>query len=216
MNPSVWGPPLWRVMTDVAWKADTDPDPNVQKYAKLFFQSLAFLLPCKYCRRSYQKYLQQLEFPDTPQKKHYSWLRFVFDLKNLVNRKLGQDTSLPWEVFLRRVFATSPSGSALQLMDLVAIFALNQKKNHVEKKYLFQWIAVLPAVTPYPELSALLLERPLDLKHLHTQASFFQWWYSLYSKLQHCVTVPSLAQVLQKYQNSRAQQLEPLECPSPR
>jgi len=69
MNPSVWGPPLWRVMTDVAWKADTDPDPNVQKYAKLFFQSLAFLLPCKYCRRSYQKYLQQLEFPDTPQKK---------------------------------------------------------------------------------------------------------------------------------------------------
>lgn len=87
MDTKAWGPPLWDSLFFVAYGYQLNPHPERAEQYNAFFQSLAAVLPCKYCRESLTGFLKELDFKQYI-KDGRGAMRFVYDLKNKVNQKL--------------------------------------------------------------------------------------------------------------------------------
>jgi len=89
MQSSKFGPPAWDTMFTFAMGYYLNPlecskkDPHYIQ----FFKSFGNVLPCKYCRDSYSKFFKMLPIKEYL-KYEYGLVRYVYDLKNLVNDKL--------------------------------------------------------------------------------------------------------------------------------
>lgn len=111
MDTRKWGPPLWFSMFTIASNYNVSIDINnrndvaKKRYYKTFFTNIGNVLPCKYCRRSYKKFLKELpidKFLDSRQKLMY-WL---YKIKDKVNKKLLKQEK---EGFSSGKFKTTPS-----------------------------------------------------------------------------------------------------------
>src|SRR5579872_3998921 len=193
MLPTVWGPPLWRIMTCVAFKSDLVRDTNVLPYTIQFYKSLAFLLPCKYCRQSYQKYITELNpsnylKPD-PETHTRQLVRWVWELKEKVNNKLDMQNQmygksqervkrLSYPEFQKRINLATCICSPDDVLDFLSILALNyDPESHLKKKYSMIFSAVLPLVLPIPELNNLLLRMQIRLENLTSKQSYMDYVY---------------------------------------
>jgi hypothetical protein len=89
LNPSIWGPSLWRVLHSFAFSLNYEQDQSVysKKRQELlqFIESLQLLLPCEECRLHFQEYIQ-LHNP----KKAENLAYWTFDLHNSVNQRIGK------------------------------------------------------------------------------------------------------------------------------
>lgn len=95
MQTSKWGKPAWDTMFYVAagYDLNTLPDSVKRPQYKGFFQSMGLVLPCKYCRASYVDFFNSLDF-DEYSRYPCGIVRFVYDIKNLVNEKLMEQERL--------------------------------------------------------------------------------------------------------------------------
>jgi hypothetical protein len=80
MNVWVWGPPMWDTLHACSFLCDAK---NIS--AKPLFESLTQLLPCRYCRDSYNVFYGSLGPPPTGQSA--VWAK---NMHSLVNRKLSK------------------------------------------------------------------------------------------------------------------------------
>jgi hypothetical protein len=89
MQSSVFGPGSWSAMFYAAAGYDLNETPKRIKdpQYKAYFKSIGDVLPCRYCRDSYKIFFDSLDF-DKYLKVQCGLIRFVYDLKNLVNEKL--------------------------------------------------------------------------------------------------------------------------------
>lgn len=93
MMTKIWGPPGWVFLHCVVMgypsKIDKKDKNHIKrmKETKKFFESMAYILPCRYCRESYQQYIKEL-----PIKKHLKTrkklAKWLYDIHNKVNKKL--------------------------------------------------------------------------------------------------------------------------------
>ena len=60
MDTRFWGPPGWKLIHQVAYKYPINPTEIEKLDYGIFYSNLAFVLPCKYCRNSFTKYLKNL------------------------------------------------------------------------------------------------------------------------------------------------------------
>jgi hypothetical protein len=90
MNSSAFGPNGWRFMFLVAAGYDLNDTPKQTKdlYYKRFFESIGEVLPCRYCRDSYGPFYKSLDIDRYLKLPKCGLVRFVYDLKQLVNNKL--------------------------------------------------------------------------------------------------------------------------------
>ncbi len=90
MNTTAFGPPGWRFMFFVAFGYDLNETPkNIKNiHYKKFFKSIGNVLCCKYCRASYSIFYDKLNINDYFLLPEYGLVKFVYDLKELVNNKL--------------------------------------------------------------------------------------------------------------------------------
>ena len=89
----IWGPPGWVFLHCVVMgypsKIDKKDKTHIKrmKETRNFFESMAYILPCRYCRESYQQYIKEL-----PIKKHLrtrkKLAKWLYDIHNKVNKKL--------------------------------------------------------------------------------------------------------------------------------
>jgi len=91
MQTKVWGPTGWVFLHCIAQNYPQDPTPEQKKYYFEFFKLVGNVLPCRYCRESYQEFINQ---PDTTlnmdvMKNRTTFSRWLFDIHNKVNKKLG-------------------------------------------------------------------------------------------------------------------------------
>ena len=96
MQSSKFGPPTWDTMFTIAYGYHLNPLPCNEKDPNYiqFFKTFGSVLPCKYCRDSYVNFFKSLPIKEYL-KQDYGLVKFVYDLKNLVNLKLEtqeQDT----------------------------------------------------------------------------------------------------------------------------
>ena len=95
---SVWGSPAWFYITSVASGYPVNPDEydlkkgNPSNYTRKnyvnFFKSVGKTLPCGLCRISYEKFLEDIPVEIYTDSRK-SMMKFVFDMHNKVNAKLG-------------------------------------------------------------------------------------------------------------------------------
>lgn len=90
MNSSAWGPSGWKFMFYIAMGYDFNETPKEEKdlQYKAYFKSMGDVLCCKYCRQSYSKFYESLNIDKYLQIPNCGLVRFVYDLKELVNKKL--------------------------------------------------------------------------------------------------------------------------------
>ena len=91
---SIWGPPLWFSLHTMSFNFPMNPtkEEKIQYYD--FFKNLGNILPCGACRNNYKLNLKQLKFSKKHFKNRDMLSRFVYDLHELVNCKLGKNSNL--------------------------------------------------------------------------------------------------------------------------
>tara|TARA_X000001036_G_scaffold235030_1_gene219405 strand:+ start:2274 stop:2858 length:585 start_codon:yes stop_codon:yes gene_type:complete len=95
MMTKVWGPPGWFFLHCVSFGFPVSPDEDKKKAYKEFFISIGKILPCKYCRASYDDFVKENPPRVSSRDDLVEWL---WEIHNKVNEKLGdkyQDASLP-------------------------------------------------------------------------------------------------------------------------
>lgn len=92
-QPNAWGPPLWFFLHTISLNYPILPTPDQQREYYYFFKTLGFVLPCKHCRDAYTTMTKDLDLGVFRTRK--SLTRWVYDLHNLVNTKLGKKTHIP-------------------------------------------------------------------------------------------------------------------------
>ena len=90
MNVNKWGNPGWKFLHTITFNYPNNPtDYDKERYTN-FFTNVGQMLPCKYCRDSYNIYIKYLkidDFLDSREGVTY-WL---YRLHNLVNKKIYKD-----------------------------------------------------------------------------------------------------------------------------
>ena len=94
MMTKVWGPPGWMFLHTVTYGYPYEIDHNNhdhiirKEYMKTFFKSVGNVLPCKYCRESYNNFIKQLPI-DNHLNSRKDLVKWLYDIHNKVNDKLG-------------------------------------------------------------------------------------------------------------------------------
>ncbi len=93
MDTRFWGPPGWKLLHQVAYKYPINPTEIEKLDYGIFYSNLAFVLPCKYCRNSFTKYLKNLPIEGylDSRDKLTEW---VYLMHNKVNGKLRRQGHL--------------------------------------------------------------------------------------------------------------------------
>lgn len=86
MQTREWGPGTWKLMTAIAYNfPETNPTLKQQRDVKQFFESLADVMPCASCRKSWRKILDDNPVDVTSRETLTAWL---YRSRNRVNNKL--------------------------------------------------------------------------------------------------------------------------------
>jgi hypothetical protein len=95
MITKIWGPGLWTALHSITFGYPIEPTKEQKKWYMIHFVSLGHVLPCVYCRNSYQEFitdqnsdtcLKMSDFKSRDALTHWLWR-----LHNRVNKKLDVD-----------------------------------------------------------------------------------------------------------------------------
>lgn len=94
----IWGPKLWFSLHCISFGYPEQPTPEQREKYKQFFESIQYVLPCIYCRESCSKMYHQLnnQISDEHFKDRKSLTKWLYDLHNQVNNKLGKKFDLSY------------------------------------------------------------------------------------------------------------------------
>lgn len=88
-DPTAWGPPAWVFLHCIARTYPLRPSVEEKDHYRVFFTSLAQVLPCKKCRNEYQRYLREHPVDEhlSSRAKLDRWLIALHNNVNLLNNK---------------------------------------------------------------------------------------------------------------------------------
>ena len=91
MRTAVWGPGGWIFLHSIAQNYPWRPTPEQKENYYNFFRLTGNVLPCRYCRESYQEYIDQKGSRLTMEtmKNRKTLVTWLYRVHNKVNRKLG-------------------------------------------------------------------------------------------------------------------------------
>tara|TARA_B110000208_G_scaffold191467_1_gene258409 strand:+ start:1532 stop:2059 length:528 start_codon:yes stop_codon:yes gene_type:complete len=101
MNVNKWGPGGWQFLHTMTFNYPEYPTAEDKKRYTKFFNQLGHMLPCRYCRDSYniyKKYLPINKFTDSREGVTY-WL---YQIHNLVNNKVFNEDNTTFEEVVRK------------------------------------------------------------------------------------------------------------------
>lgn len=103
MNPSIWGGSAWFFIHNIAYMYKATPE---QKYgAKLFFESLKYVLPCSICCKNYTNHMKHHPLTDeilSGGDKLFDWTLEIHALSN----KNAHNKHTDKKVLLRQYITT--------------------------------------------------------------------------------------------------------------
>jgi hypothetical protein len=90
-NTNVWGPAGWLFLHCIAQNFPWEPDDQKKQSYLKFFRLLGDVLPCRYCRESYQQYINEpcTKLDESVVKNRKTMVKWLYDIHNKVNKKLG-------------------------------------------------------------------------------------------------------------------------------
>ena len=91
MQTRVWGPAGWVFLHCIAQNYPQSPTPEQKENYKSFFRLIGKVLPCKYCRDSYDDFIneQGTKLEEPAMKNRQTFTKWLYNIHNKVNKKLG-------------------------------------------------------------------------------------------------------------------------------
>jgi hypothetical protein len=104
--PSVWGPRIWALLHYITFLFPNVPDKNDQNLFQIFFQSIAYVLPCPTCRKHLSEWYEK--FPIRLENKT-ALAEWLIQIHNQVNSSIGKRSNwtLREVLFLRGRFLSA-------------------------------------------------------------------------------------------------------------
>jgi hypothetical protein len=102
MMTSIWGPPLWHVLHTISFNYPVKPTKEDKDNYLNYFNSLKYILPCKYCRDNLKNNLKKLPLKRGVFKSRDTLSRWVYLLHEEVNKMLGKKSNLSYEMVRER------------------------------------------------------------------------------------------------------------------
>jgi hypothetical protein len=95
----IWGPSAWKFLHAVTFGYPVNPSIEQKNQYKAFFKNLGFVLPCIYCRDSYQKFIECNDtiLNDDVFESRETITKWLYKLHNRVNEKLGMTYETTYE-----------------------------------------------------------------------------------------------------------------------
>lgn len=87
----IWGPYFWETIHCISFGFPMEPTEEQKKYYKDFFINLGHVLPCKYCRLSYQEFIKEpgTLLDDNVVSSRENITKWAYKIHEKVNKKLG-------------------------------------------------------------------------------------------------------------------------------
>lgn len=167
MNTFIWGPPLWRLIHSVAYCAQ----PEHADELALFFLTFKKVLPCIYCRKSFEEFETTLrhvhgnkQLSEIIQNNElFAWSYALHDLvnekldrqefeKQIVTKQCLRAKQLSFECLHKRHQLHPVNVTVPDLFDILFIFALNYPEDrsddelHIKRAAYKQFLLHLPLV----------------------------------------------------------------------
>jgi len=105
MQTRVWGPGGWLFLHSIAQNYPWEPDTQKKEDYLQFFRLIGNVLPCRYCRESYQDFIKQsgTELNFSVMKDRKTLTTWLYNIHNKINKKLGINCDLTlkqvWEKY---------------------------------------------------------------------------------------------------------------------
>jgi len=217
MDQTVWGPPLWHLLEDVAWAADQKKlSEQMGNRVLEFFHSLTLAIPCSICRTSYTTFFQENAIG--PYLLSQQLLKWVWLLHDMVNRKLG-NPSLPYKKLCKRMSTWTQASSASTVWDIMFIVVYNIPVMPTEestrriagitefiKSIPYVMGALSPVCADKQLLASILLEPVTIVGHRDHREYWIMWLYGTKVKYDMAIgcTPLSMEAMLAKYRMASA------------
>jgi len=96
METRLWGPNFWTTFDFVAFNYPNRPSKEQQDTIRIFFETMAKVLPCETCKKEFGQLLKQFPLSDTTLKDRDSLTHWLVNVHNQVNERLGKP-QVPYE-----------------------------------------------------------------------------------------------------------------------
>lgn len=99
MITKIWGPPSWVSLHSISFGYPLNPSDEQKNTYKSYFTLVGDVLPCRYCRESYKKFISEgcTKLTDDCMKNRETLSRWLYDVHEAVNKKLGIDYGVSYE-----------------------------------------------------------------------------------------------------------------------
>lgn len=102
MQPNIWGPLCWSFLHTVSFNYPLVPTCDQKKNHRNFIESLGNILPCRECREHFHENLKMIHYGEHVYTNRASFSKFLFDLHNIVNKRLGKKLEKSFKTVRKR------------------------------------------------------------------------------------------------------------------
>jgi hypothetical protein len=182
MDTKFWGPDGWRLLHTITYLYPEKPTLEIKKLYKEFFNALKDILPCRYCRASFNQYIHEL--PIEPALSSTKKLRlWLYRIHNKVNNKLRKQGLLTTEnPTLAYVDSIYIGNLDMNLEDIIgwdfiySIIYNYSPYGNIDPQIYKTWFNLLGDIAPNPYYRSLFKKQP-PITTVLSNASDLQHWY---------------------------------------
>jgi len=100
----IWGPHMWFAINCISFGYPTNPTEEQKLHYKTFFEHLGFVLPCEFCKTSYQFFITDGDTKITEEifENRETLTKWIYNLHNRVNLKLGVNYGTTYDEFVNK------------------------------------------------------------------------------------------------------------------
>ena len=99
----IWGPSGWEFLHSVSFGYPIEPTEEQKKNYKNFFYSIGNILPCKFCRESYQDFIKNnIVLTDKDLESRENLTKWLYNLHEKVNNKLKVNYNVSYDDVVER------------------------------------------------------------------------------------------------------------------
>jgi hypothetical protein len=100
----IWGPSAWNMLQCCAFGYPINPTDEDKKNFRTFYDVIKYVLPCRFCRESYTQFIidDDTVLNDAALESRNTLVRWVYNIHEKVNKKLGVTYGLTFEDYVKR------------------------------------------------------------------------------------------------------------------
>ena len=212
MDTKFWGPDGWLLLHQIAYTYPLTPTQIDKDNYKIFFESLKYVLPCIWCRKSYIIFVEELPITDYLHSRA-ALSEWLYLIHNKVNDKLRNQGFLKTpNPAITEIHNKYKGDMSIRGWDFIYCILLNYPENDISAKMKLQYTIffkylcyVLPNLQ-IRQLYCTYYNTNSISNGLHDRKALITWFYNIYKYICniHNISVSNYQDTCAKYEYYRA------------